>query len=58
MGVRKDPLTSVQIPTELKKAAQAAAAAEGRTLTDVINDGLRRYVKRRERAGRVTTPLP
>jgi hypothetical protein len=35
--------SSFRIPTDLKKAAAAKAAQEGRTLTDVIVEFLRRY---------------
>lgn len=47
MANRSGVVTSVQIPHDLKMAAKAAAAAEGRTLTEVINAYLRRYVAAR-----------
>lgn len=39
------PPRSVRIDTELWEAAKAKAAAEGRTITDVIAAALRRYVR-------------
>ena len=45
----RTPIRSVRVPEELWQAAQAVAARQDRTLTDVINDALRRYVKRSER---------
>lgn len=41
------PPSSVRIPVELKAAAAAKAASEGRTLTDVIVKALERYVARK-----------
>jgi hypothetical protein len=38
---------SWRVPDELWDAAKAKAAAEGRTVTDVVVEGLRRYVKTR-----------
>lgn len=43
------PIRNVRVPQELWDAAKREAAAEGRTLTDVINADLHRYVSRRER---------
>jgi hypothetical protein len=40
------PLSSLRIPPELKAAAQAKAATQGRTLTDVVVTSLREYVGR------------
>ena len=37
------PLSSLRIPQDIKGAAQRRAAAEGRTLTDVVVAYLRRY---------------
>lgn len=48
------PPSSIRIPPALKKAAQAKAEAEGKTLTDVIVAGLERYVKSKA----VTPPPP
>ncbi len=40
----KTPVRNVRVPDGLWKAAQERAAAEGRTLTDVIVSALHRYV--------------
>lgn len=40
----KTPITNFRIPVELKSAATKKAASEGRTLTDVVNESLARYV--------------
>lgn len=40
----KTPVMNFRIPTHIAKAAREKAAAEGRTLTDVIVAYLRRYV--------------
>jgi len=37
------PPSSLRIPREVKEAAQRRAAAEGRTLTDVVVEFLRKY---------------
>jgi uncharacterized protein (DUF1778 family) len=37
------PPSSLRIPTDVKEAAQRRAAAEGKTLTDVVVAYLRRY---------------
>lgn len=41
----KTPMRGFRIPTDLYKAAQAKAASEGRTVTDVVRDALARYVE-------------
>lgn len=41
----KTPQRAVRIDDELWKAAQEKARREGRTVSDVIRDRLRRYVK-------------
>lgn len=41
----KTPMRGFRIPTDLYKAAQAKAASEGRTVTDVVRHALARYVK-------------
>ena len=41
----KTPQTTVRIPPHIKAAAQVKAAEENRTLTDVIVDGLRDYIR-------------
>lgn len=40
------PVTTFRIPLDLKARAAAAAAAEGRTLTDVVVEALERYAKK------------
>jgi hypothetical protein len=51
--------TTVRLPEELLKRAKRTAAAEGRTLTDLIEEGLRFVVARRSGATkRDRTPLP
>ena len=41
----KTPVRSVRIPDDVWRAAQAKAAAEGETVTDVVLRALRRYVR-------------
>jgi hypothetical protein len=43
------PLKNIRVPQDLWDAAKEEAAAEGRTLTDVILGDLHRYVTRRRR---------
>jgi predicted HicB family RNase H-like nuclease len=43
------PKHNVRVPKELWDAAMAEAKLEGRTVTDVINSDLHRYVTRRRR---------
>lgn len=45
----KTPGSTFRIPADLKAAAAARAASEGKTLTDVINEALKRYVKAKNR---------
>lgn len=45
----KTPLKNIRVPQDLWDAAKEEAAAEGRTLTDVILSDLHRYVTRRRR---------
>jgi hypothetical protein len=45
----KTPLRNIRVPDDLWAAAKEEAAAEGRTLTDVIVSDLHRYVNRRRR---------
>lgn len=40
----KTPVRNVRVPDPLWEAAKARAAAEGRTVTDVIVTALHRYV--------------
>jgi hypothetical protein len=41
----KTPVTGFRIPEDVKAAAVTRAEAEGKTLTDVVVDHLRRYGK-------------
>ena len=41
----KTPVRSVRIPDDVWRAAQAKAAAEGETVTDVVLRALKRYVR-------------
>lgn len=45
----KTPLRNIRVPDDLWQAAKDEAAAEGRSLTDVILGDLHRYVTRRRR---------
>lgn len=50
--------TTVRLPPELVKRAKRKAAADGRTLTALIEDGLRRVLNERGTAGsRVPVPI-
>ncbi len=40
----KTPMRGFRIPTDLYLAAKGKAETEGRTVTDVVRDALRRYV--------------
>lgn len=46
----KTPVRGIRVPDGIWNAAQAKAAAEGRTMTDVLTDYLRRYVAAPPRA--------
>ena len=51
--------TTVRLPTELLRRAKRKAAAEGRTLTSLIEDGLRLVVSEdRQKAKRLRGPVP
>ena len=51
--------TTVRLPDQLLKRAKRKAAAEGRTLTSLIEEGLRRVLNERVAAGsRHRLPLP
>ncbi|MEI5032363.1 hypothetical protein RB201_03970 [Streptomyces sp. S1A(2023)] len=54
------PIKNVRVPQDLWNAAKEEAAIEGRTLTDVINADLHRYVnrRRRERGAADAEPQP
>lgn len=54
----KTPLRNVRVPDDLWQAAKEEAAAEGRSLTDVILGDLHRYVTRRRRERGVTDGPP
>lgn len=41
------PVTNFRIPLDLRQAASEKAAAEGRTLTDVVVAALQRFVARK-----------
>jgi len=43
---KQTPMRSFRIPDVLYEAASEKAAAEGRTLSDVVRELLRDYVKR------------
>lgn len=43
----KTPLKSFRIPDDLYRAAQAKAAEQGESLSDVVRAALARYVKRK-----------
>lgn len=45
----KTPVRKIRVDNELWDAVAAKAKAEGRTITDVINTDLHRYVTRRQR---------
>lgn len=47
MSNERTPLRAIRVDDELWKAAQAKAEAEARTVSDVIREALRKYVKRR-----------
>lgn len=46
MSKDRTPLRAIRVDDELWKAAQAKAEAEARTVSDVIREALRKYVKR------------
>lgn len=48
------PIKNVRVPQDLWDAVKEEAALEGRTITDVINADLHRYVTRRRRERGVT----
>lgn len=54
----KTPIRGIRIPDGLWSAAQEKAAAEGRTMTDVVTDYLRRYVAAPPRAKPETQASP
>ena len=50
--------TTVRLPDDLIRRAKRKAAAEGRTLTALIEDGLRRVLDERRPAGKAKRVLP
>jgi hypothetical protein len=50
--------TTVRLPKDLLTRAKCKAAAEGRTLTSLIEDGLRLVVAESRKAGKVKRVLP
>jgi hypothetical protein len=50
--------TTIRLPEELLKGAKRKAAAEGRTLTDLIEEGLRFVLAQRPYAKKSLEPLP
>ena len=50
--------TTVRLPDDLVRRAKRKALAEGRSLTALIEDGLRRVVDDRPRLARVERVLP
>ena len=52
--------TTVRLPDDLMRRVKAKAATEGRTLTALIEEGLRRILRERPpaaKAGRVSLPV-
>jgi hypothetical protein len=50
--------TTIRLPQELLKRAKRKAAAEGRTLTSLIEDGLRLMLTDTKKAKRKGGPIP
>jgi hypothetical protein len=50
--------TTVRLPDDLVRRAKRKAAAEGRSLTALIEDGLRKVLSERAPAGRAERILP
>jgi hypothetical protein len=50
--------TTVTIPDELLREAKLAAAGAGRTLSDLVEDGLRLLMARRDTPAEATPSLP
>lgn len=53
----KTPLRNVRVPDELWDAARQRAEAEGRHVSDVVREALRKYTKR-PRGVRISPPAP
>jgi hypothetical protein len=50
--------TTVRLPPDLLDRAKRKAAAEGRTLTSLIEDGLRRVISESRKTGRIKRVMP
>jgi hypothetical protein len=50
--------TTVRLPDDLIKRAKRKAAAEGRTLTSLIEDGLRLVIAEKPKAAKAKRSLP
>jgi hypothetical protein len=50
--------TTVRLPDDLIRRAKRKAAAEGRSLTSLIEDGLRRVLNERASSGKADRVLP
>jgi hypothetical protein len=50
--------TTVRLPEDIVRRAKRKAAVEGRTLTSLIEDGLRRVLSERGQTGKGTRILP
>ena len=50
--------TTVRLPPDLLSRAKRKAAAEGRTLTSLIEDGLRRVIAENRTAAKMARVLP
>ena len=50
--------TTVRLPEELLSRAKRKAAAEGRTLTSLIEDGLRAVIAEAPKSAKEDRPLP
>jgi predicted transcriptional regulator len=50
--------TTVRLPEELMRRAKRKAAAEGRTLTSLIEDGLRHMVSEERKAAKQKRVMP
>ena len=50
--------TTIRLPEDLLKRAKRKAAAEGRTLTSLIADGLRLVISQKRRAAKIKRVKP
>jgi hypothetical protein len=58
ISLRMNERTTVRLPTELLKRAKRKAAAEGRTLTALIEEGLRQVMAEKKSATKGKRKLP